>query len=817
MKQLLLLLPFLCCIAIPLTTKAQCPADVNYGQNIVVNGDFENGYTGWSFTPQTIPWTGDPPAVQADGYLIHGLTSQPGDIFVGNNPNTQFNAGFQTFSDHTSGSGNYLMVDGVCKLGVKLFTQNVNVVANTNYYFSVWINSLKDNPTNPGVLNFDVGGNNIGANIIAPALGGGSVGGGWKKYEIVWNSGATTGSVAISIENQNTSSCSNQVDFAIDDISFIPGCSYGSPGPQPDLGPDQSLCGKGGSITLNANVPQLATTTVSWSDGTTGTGLSAPYTKVITTAGTYSVCVTDNGSCVKSDVIVISNTFSINIGGPYSFCASSSQTLDAGYTGIGVTYLWSKNGTPLPYPNNGQTYTATSAGTYKVDVTVPGCGTQSSSTTITSSAPITPIDAYYCATSAPASGITLQASGTASAGYTWFTTATGGSSFNTGPSYTITPAIPMGTTSTYTYYVQDNTISTGSVAPTTYSSVNNSNIPTTSNYLQFQPGGDFTINSLQIPFIFYNPFGQFTVTLEVTNADGTSLSPAQTFTSGLSVETPVSDGTTRMFTLPFTGFNISKSWGSTLGLKLISTSFTYQGQIMIGTNGGSYPYTSSIPGVVTIPNSIVGGSANTTGYSFFYNWNISAKTICARTPVRAINNCPQPVTWTAFYLVPQSDNSCKVVWGTANETNNQYFTVERSSDGINFETIGSVDGAGTRDLASNYYYVDYAPLSGTSYYRVTQHDIDGKYTSTVILAYSENNTQVITYPNPFQHGTTLMVTGEETDSYSYTIYSVSGQLMESGTGSFNIPKTIAEGFAKGMYMVTVSTSTNIITTKIVKQ
>ena len=827
-----------------LRSAAQCRTDVNYGQNIVVNGDFSNGYTGWTFTPQTIPWSGDPPAVQADGYRIHGSPSLPGDILVGTNPNAQFNSGFQTFGDHTTGSGNFLMVDGVCKLGVTLFSETVTVAPSTNYYFSIWINSLKDNPTNPGKLNFAVGGVNIG-NIVAPALGGGSPGGAWIKFEVVWNSGATSGNVAISIQNQNTASCSNEVDFAIDDIAFIPGCSYGSPGPQPDLGPDQSLCGKGGSITLDSNVPHLATTTVSWSDGTTGTGLSAPYTKVITAPGTYSVCVTDNGSCTKSDVIVITNTFSINIGGPYTLCASNSQVLDAGYTGIGITYLWSKNGTTLPYPNNGKTYTATSAGTYKVDVTVPGCGTQSSTTTITSTAPVTPVDAYYCATSAPAAGVTLQATGTNSATYTWYTTATGGTSFNVGSSYTITPAIPTGTTSTYTYYVQDNVAQTGTVGPTTEfatgtaTDVYPGNAQTTGgmcsggctnqNGIYFNAVQAFKLNSVQIPFRVSNantgtPMTITSVVLKVYTAAGVATTAVATSTNAPVIIPGVNSSTFALYTFTFSGFTIDPVALGTSNLLLkvetVNTNYElwrYQMENRTGLTS-PFPYNSTItPNPASITSSYSGNSNVTTQYFGIYNWNISATTPCARTPVRAINNCPQPVTWTTFYLVPEG-NSCKIVWGTANEINNKYFTVERSSDGINFETIETVTGAGTRDLASNYYYVDNAPLPGISYYRITQHDINGQFTSTEMKAYSANAlTQVTTYPNPFVQSTTLLVTGADTMPYSYTIYSVNGQLVETGTGSFNQPKIIAEGIAKGMYMVTVSSTTDIITTKIVKQ
>ena len=812
-------------LLLPILTQAQCPTDVNYGQNTIVNGDFSNGYANWSYTPQTIPWTGDPPAVQADGYkILTTPNSVPGYLLVGTDPHAQFNSGFQTFGDHTTGSGNYLMVDGVCKLGVKVFSQTVSVKANTNYYFSIWINSLKDNPTNPGVLNFDVNGANLGT-ITAPAKGGGSVGGAWKKYEIVWNSGAFSGSLPISIATQNTSLCSNEVDFAIDDISFIPGCAYGSPGPQPDLGPDLTLCGRGGaSITLNSNVPHNTTTTVTWSDGTTGTGLLAPYTKVVNAAGTYSVCVVDNGSCQKSDVIVITNTFSVSIGPDVNLCSVTTKTLDAVFTGPGVKYKWYKNfPTVAPGVSTNSTYSANSAGTYRVDVTDPLCGTQTATMNITTTGTATPIDAYYCATTA-AQSPTLSITGTnAAANYYWYDATTGGTLKATGTkSYTISPAIPIGTTATQTYYVQDNTVTSGTAGRTTYST-------TGLNYgatgqMAFDITGDVTVNSLQIPFISnYSPAGgfpAFTVTLEVVKSDGSSFSTPKTFTSNPSLETvPGNDGgNIHLYTFPFTGFIISSSWGTSLRLKINSNTHG-NGAPQLNQSGATYPVASSPANAITITNSYSDPTTATpAGYSFFYNWNISARYPCSRVPVRAINNCVTPVTWKSFYILPQGDNSCKLVWSTASETNNSYFAIERSVDGINFESIADISGGGNRDIATNYFYVDTEPLSGTSYYRITQHDYDGKFSSTDMKPYSSLGLiQVTTYPNPFQNNTTLLVSGADGTSYSYTLYSVSGQLVEEGTGTTNQTKTIAETQAKGMYMLTVLTSTDIITTKIVKQ
>jgi hypothetical protein len=829
MKQLILIVLFISILPFS-KSFGQCPTDVNYGQNTIVNGDFSNGYTSWSFTPQTIPWTGDPPALQADGYIIHGAPSLPGDLLVGTNPNTQFNNGFQTFGDHTTGAGNFLMVDGVCKLGVKVFSQTVSVKANTNYYFSIWINSLKDNPTNPGVLNFDVNGANLGT-ITAPALGGASAGGAWIKYEVVWNSGAFSGSLPISIATQNTSLCSNQVDFAIDDISFIPGCAYGSPGPQPDLGPDLSLCGRGGApITLNSNVPHNATTTVTWSDGTTGTGLLAPYTKTVNAAGTYSVCVVDNGSCQKSDVIVITNTFSVSIGPDINLCSVTTKTLDAVFAGPGVTYKWYKNfPTVAPGASTNSTYSANSAGTYRVDVTDPLCGTQTATMNITTTSTATPIDAYYCATSATQSPTLSVTGSNAAANYDWYDAVTGGTLKATGTkNYTVSPAITIGSTATYTFYVQDNTAATGTLGPTTIIGSDENFYPSNLGNvgLYFSANQNLKINSVQIPIKITTNNGNMNISFNysVLKSNGSALSIPITGVTNV-VTVPGTTSAYTFFTFNTAAIDISQalavSDGPNFLLQITARNTTYSDndfRVAITNSVSTYPYASSLgASIASITGGYVYGGPRSNEYGGLYNWNISTVTPCSRVPVRAISNCVTPVTWTSFYLVSQS-NACKLVWNTATETNNSYFTVERSSDGIHFETIGTITGAGNRDIASNYYYIDNDPLSGSSYYRITQHDYDGKFSSTAMKPYSsEGVIQVTTYPNPFQNNTTLLVSGADASTYSYTLYSVSGQLVEQGSGTLNQIQTIGEALSKGMYMLTVLTNINIITTKIVKQ
>jgi predicted MPP superfamily phosphohydrolase len=64
-------------------------------------------------------------------------------------------------------------------------------------------------------------------------------------------------------------------------------------------------------------------------------------------------------------------------------------------------------------------------------------------------------------------------------------------------------------------------------------------------------------------------------------------------------------------------------------------------------------------------------------------------------------------------------------WSTSQENNNRYFTIERSNDGINYNYLERINGAGTSVSARHYHLVDYTPQEGINYYRLSQTDMDG--------------------------------------------------------------------------------------------
>jgi hypothetical protein len=96
-------------------------------------------------------------------------------------------------------------------------------------------------------------------------------------------------------------------------------------------------------------------------------------------------------------------------------------------------------------------------------------------------------------------------------------------------------------------------------------------------------------------------------------------------------------------------------------------------------------------------------------------------------------------------------SSVELTWATASELNNDFFTIERSSNGVNYQVLNEVTGAGNSDEVLNYKYTDDLPLPGLSYYRLKQTDYDGQFEyfnakSVTLTGLFEDKIQ--TNPNP---------------------------------------------------------------------
>ncbi len=94
---------------------------------------------------------------------------------------------------------------------------------------------------------------------------------------------------------------------------------------------------------------------------------------------------------------------------------------------------------------------------------------------------------------------------------------------------------------------------------------------------------------------------------------------------------------------------------------------------------------------------------------------------------------PLPISLVDFTARPEGVR-VRLEWTTASEENNDFFTVERSADGISFSDLFHVPGAGTSHALLKYLAYDDRPLSGISYYRLRQTDHDGTNTVSPMVA-----------------------------------------------------------------------------------
>ncbi len=98
------------------------------------------------------------------------------------------------------------------------------------------------------------------------------------------------------------------------------------------------------------------------------------------------------------------------------------------------------------------------------------------------------------------------------------------------------------------------------------------------------------------------------------------------------------------------------------------------------------------------------------------------------------------------------DNSLQLNWTTATEKSNDYFTIEKSKDALNFVEIGTVKGAGNSNTELKYEFTDVNLQKEISYYRIKQTDFDDTFTYSAVISPIKCKTifgfEFEVFPNP---------------------------------------------------------------------
>jgi Secretion system C-terminal sorting domain len=156
-------------------------------------------------------------------------------------------------------------------------------------------------------------------------------------------------------------------------------------------------------------------------------------------------------------------------------------------------------------------------------------------------------------------------------------------------------------------------------------------------------------------------------------------------------------------------------------------------------------------------------------------------------------------------------------WITATETNNDYFLVQRSHDGITFEDIGQLPGAGNSSSTLFYEMKDLHPLQGTSYYRLKQVDFDGAFDYSPIRVVTFNSNDLLIYPNPTTDGS-ITIYNDNVQINSVAVYSSDLKLVKMCTLIDGVnPIVNIEDLADGAYFILVKSEYKSEIVKVLKQ
>ena len=174
-----------------------------------------------------------------------------------------------------------------------------------------------------------------------------------------------------------------------------------------------------------------------------------------------------------------------------------------------------------------------------------------------------------------------------------------------------------------------------------------------------------------------------------------------------------------------------------------------------------------------------------------------------------------PLRWVSFVAYNRS-TSIDLQWKTTAEENTAHFEVERSIDGVHFNTIGKVSAVNS---AGNhqYQFTDADPLPAVNHYRLKQVDLDGRFEHSRIVSINRSSITIRIYPNPVIDQVTILL--KESSSGTIHIHAATGNLLQRMVIQVGATSATANfaNYPAGVYFITVDTGTQKIIKKLIKR
>jgi hypothetical protein len=203
-----------------------------------------------------------------------------------------------------------------------------------------------------------------------------------------------------------------------------------------------------------------------------------------------------------------------------------------------------------------------------------------------------------------------------------------------------------------------------------------------------------------------------------------------------------------------------------------------------------------------IPNSTI-KIETTSKRAFIDNVNVSTNNLL-------------PVEIVFFTANCENNNTVSVNWTTASEHNSDYFSLEKSRDGITWNELQKIAAAGNSSQLINYSVADASDINGTVYYRLNQYDIDGAskvYDIVSTNCSAEKELSLMAYPNPSNRQFTVKIENAVGGSYTLGITDMQGKAIEQQNIQLETGTTVVKlnpiGLKPGVYLLQLVNASTI--------
>ncbi|MBY0425248.1 MAG: T9SS type A sorting domain-containing protein, partial [Cytophagales bacterium] len=236
-----------------------------------------------------------------------------------------------------------------------------------------------------------------------------------------------------------------------------------------------------------------------------------------------------------------------------------------------------------------------------------------------------------------------------------------------------------------------------------------------------------------------------------------------------------------------------------------------QGQLLFTASISSYPtgttwtYNNGAPMFGDITALALGTGAN------------CASSYCRTSEYsNCVDNVVLPIQLKYFQVKVIGNQLVELDWQSAGEKNNDYFEIEKSTDGNVFETLGRVKGSGNSSHDISYQFQDPGFNSQVAYYRIKQVDFNGtvRYTE-VKMVQNRSQNQIAIYPNPNSGKFTVILSAK--GEYQISIVDMLGKIVhqEFADLEFGLGKEVQTQLPTGAYVVQIKNEIETKTERIV--